>query len=872
MAERTIITRLRAEIADFKSKMSEAAKSSEDASSRIGGAITKNSTHINTLSNQAGLLGAAMVAAAGVAVMAFANFDESMSAVEAATHASAETMDDLRDAALDAGARTKFSATEAAGAIEELAKAGVSAADILGGGLDGALDLAAAGNLDVAEAAGIAAVALKQFNLEGEDVTHVADLLAAGAGKAMGDVTDLGSALRQAGQVANSTGLSIEETTAGLAAFASAGLLGSDAGTSFKAMLQRLTPQSAEAQAKMDELGISAYDAQGQFIGLAEFSGNLQSALKDLTPEQRNAALATIFGSDAVRAANVLYSEGEQGIRDWTTAVDDSGYAAETAAIRMDNLKGDWEEFTGAAETALIGLGEAGNGPLRGLVQTATDIVNAFSDLPDMVQGGLLAIVGSGGLVLLGMAGIGKLIVGINDTRNALKAMGVSAKVAGTAVGVASAGLAIAAVGVTMWATAQAEARAKVDALADSLDQQTGALSANSDAWIQAELTTDTSFGVGNSQSMIEAADQMGISVETLAAAYRGNADAAAEAKAASQEWADSQGWDPLLKYDAQAGAFNRKIDEQADRLTEAKGIVEDKGRVDEAGAESQGELAAAYDTTTESVAAQIPTLEDLIALQSEAAGVVMSERDAQRALQSAIDEATVALDTNGATLDITTEKGRANQSALDDIAKSGWDLIESMEANGATQDELQYTMGVSRQAFLDAAAAMGMSAEDASRLADEMGLIPAKVNVPVSVDTSAAERKVATLKALFASLTTEGVRVGVDVQRSGYYANRAEGGIVYGPGTSTSDSIPARLSNGEYVIKADSVSRYGKGFFDNLNAQRFASGGYVGAAQMAPAASSRMPDVSVVVERMETGTPQDVGREVGWALVGRSM
>ena len=170
-------------------------------------------------------------------------------------------MDLLREASIEAGKRTVFSATEAAGAVEELAKAGIATADILAGGLNGALDLAAAGGLDVAEAAGIAAIALKQFNLAGDQMPHVADLMAAGAGKAMGSVSDLGMALRQAGQVANMTGLTIEETTAGLSAFASAGLLGSDAGTSFKAMLQRLTPQSAEAQGKMDELGISAYDA-----------------------------------------------------------------------------------------------------------------------------------------------------------------------------------------------------------------------------------------------------------------------------------------------------------------------------------------------------------------------------------------------------------------------------------------------------------------------------------------------------------------------------------------------------------------------------------------------------------------------------------
>ena len=147
--------------------------------------------------------------------------------------------------------------------------------------------------------------------------------------------------------MASLTGLSIEETTGALAAFASAGLIGSDAGTSFKSMLQRLTPQSLEAKNLMDELGISAYDAGGNFVGLEGFAGNLQAALKDLTPEQRNSALATIFGSDAVRAASVIYEEGAAGVASWTAAVDDSGFAAEQASAKLDNLKGDYEAFMG---------------------------------------------------------------------------------------------------------------------------------------------------------------------------------------------------------------------------------------------------------------------------------------------------------------------------------------------------------------------------------------------------------------------------------------------------------------------------------------------------------------------------------------------
>lgn len=591
MADRTVAIRLTAHVQGLVAGFKTATGAVQDFTAKGLDAIGRNEQHVRTLTTQVGALGLAAVAVAGMAVKSFADFDASMSGVEAATHASVSAMQELRDAALDAGQRTQYSATEAAGAVEELAKAGVSTRDILAGGLDGALDLAAAGSLDVAEAAGIASIGLKQFQLRGEDVTHVADLMAAGAGKAMGDVTDLGLALRQVGQVANSTGLSIEETTAGLAAFASAGLLGSDAGTSFKAMLQRLTPQSGEAERKMAELGISAYDASGQFVGLARFAGNLRQALKDLTPEQRNAALTTIFGADAVRAATELYNQGEAGIRQWIAAVDDQGYAAETAAIRMDNLKGDVEQLRGALETAFINAGEAGDGPLRSLTQGGTDLVNAFSDLPDAVQGGTLAIVGGGGLVSLGVAGLGKLAIGINDTRTAFKALGISAKTAGIAAGGIGAVLGVAALGLMAWAENAADARARTEEFQATLDEFGRTtddtlkkinenLSADRGGWL------DTIFG-SDPGSIIDDAEKIGIAIEDLQGYILGEADAVDRVTEATYAY--------NAAHNSKLGTTLRwALDDQAESLSAAEKAAAQKARADEAAGVAAEELATA--------------------------------------------------------------------------------------------------------------------------------------------------------------------------------------------------------------------------------------------------------------------------------------
>lgn len=390
---RNITVRLLADTSNFTAGMA-----------KVSGESQKTATTMEAAGGKSKLITTG-IAAAGVAATALgvaavrmaADFDASMSTVQANTGASADEMNQLRQAAIDAGADTIYSATESADAINELGKAGLSTSDILSGGLSGALNLAASDGMAVGDAAELMATTLKQFNLTGAESTQVADALAAGAGKAVGSAHDLGLALNQAGLVANSMGVSMQETTGTLAAFANAGMIGSDAGTSLKTMLQRLASPTDKAQTLMDELGINVYDANGKFIGLAGAAGQLQNGLSGLSQQERNAALNTIFGADAVRAANVLYEQGAEGIDDWTKKVSDSGYAAEQAAAKNNNLKGDLESLSGSFESLMISLGEGGQGPLRSVVQMLDTLVDAFSQLPAPVQQGIVLLTAMGG-------------------------------------------------------------------------------------------------------------------------------------------------------------------------------------------------------------------------------------------------------------------------------------------------------------------------------------------------------------------------------------------------------------------------------------------------------------------------------------------
>ncbi|WP_028702813.1 phage tail tape measure protein [Acidipropionibacterium jensenii] len=329
-----------------------------------------------------GAAGGVMAAGAAVAATAKAGMDleSALSKVKATGGVTASQMGQLKTQALSMGKTFGMSGTEATGAVEALIKAGVSAKDVVGGGLSGALSLAAAGEMDVGEAAETASSAMAQFGLKGQDVGHIADVLSQGANLAQGSVSDLSQALSQGGMVASQMGMSLDETVGTLAEFANKGLMGSDAGTSLKSMLQRLSNPTKQASNAMKSIGLNAYNAQGKFVGLSSIAGQLQSGLGKLTQKQRDSALATIFGADAVRAASILYKDGAKGVSGWTKGVGKAGAAMATARTNTDNLKGDIAKFKAVWTNSFAQIGGSSQGPLR-------DVVQFFTKIGDVLPG-----------------------------------------------------------------------------------------------------------------------------------------------------------------------------------------------------------------------------------------------------------------------------------------------------------------------------------------------------------------------------------------------------------------------------------------------------------------------------------------------------
>lgn len=351
--------------------------------------------------------GALIVGGLAVAANSAANFEQRLSAIEAVSGATAAEMDKISDKALQLGKDTAFSATESASAMEELIKAGLSVDEVLNGAADATVNLAAAGEIALPDAAMIASNAMNQFNLAAEDMVMVADSIAGAANASAIDVSDFGQSLSQVGAVANLVGLSFEDTAIAIAQMGNAGIKGSDAGTSLKSMLSRLQPTTKEQAELMRELGLvtadgsnAFYDQEGNLKSLRDVQETLAQSLAGMSAEQKQAALQTLFGSDAIRAAAVLADEGAAGYDKMSEAIGKVS-AADVAATRMDNLKGTLEELKGTLETVGITLGQILIPYLRDLalkIQAALDWFLSLSPAmqENIVKGAALA----GGLLL----------------------------------------------------------------------------------------------------------------------------------------------------------------------------------------------------------------------------------------------------------------------------------------------------------------------------------------------------------------------------------------------------------------------------------------------------------------------------------------
>jgi len=351
-----------------------------------------------------------------LAVKAGADFEAAMNRVGAATGANTGDLAALSDAAREMGRTTRYSATEAAEAIEILAKNGLSSADILGGALSASLQLAASSGAELADAGDLATDVMLNFGKSAGELEGVVDgvtgvLLASKFG-----IDDYRLALAQAGGVAGGLGVSLEDFNSAIAATSNLFASGSDAGTSFKTFLQRLVPQSKAATAVMQELGLEFFDSEGRMRSMAEIAQELQDGLAGLNDEAKSEALTTLFGTDALRTAIGLMDQGAAGIRDINAAISEAS-ASDQAAARMEGFSGALQKLKSAFEGVLLAIADSGLlDLLTQLADMLTNLANRISDAdPALVKFGVVfgAIGAAIGPVLIALGAVVAAIAAI---------------------------------------------------------------------------------------------------------------------------------------------------------------------------------------------------------------------------------------------------------------------------------------------------------------------------------------------------------------------------------------------------------------------------------------------------------------------------
>ena len=326
------------------------------------------------------------------AVKSGMNFDSAMSEVSAISGATEQDFQSLRDKALEMGAKTKFSASEAAAAMTYMGMAGWKAGDMISG-IEGIMNLAAASGEDLATTSDIVTDALTAFGLSASDSGHFADVMAVASSNANTNVGMMGETFKYVAPVAGALGYSIDDTALAIGLMANSGIKASQAGTSLRSIMTRLSTDAGASSKKLgalgvltEKLGVEFYNTDGSARDLNDVLIDSRAVWSGLSEEQQITYAKTIAGQEAMSGWLALMNAAPADIDKLTASIKDcNGAAAEMAAIMIDNLAGDLTLLGSAFESLQIVISDALTPTLREFVQFGQ---KAMAELLSGFQGG----------------------------------------------------------------------------------------------------------------------------------------------------------------------------------------------------------------------------------------------------------------------------------------------------------------------------------------------------------------------------------------------------------------------------------------------------------------------------------------------------
>ena len=407
-----------------------------------GAALSNVGDKLMNVGVRATAAGAALVGLFGRQVLNEAEeYGNAISQVGGYLELTGSALDEMSDLALYWGKETQFSATEAAQAMSELAKGGMTDAQIAGGALEATMQLAAAGGISMADAATVAVNAIKVFDLSAEDATDVADALAGAANKSTAEIGGLASSFRYVSGWAGLADYSINDVAGALGLLADHGLQAEMAGTGLRNFMQRLGAPTGKAKELLEQYGVEVYDTSGKMKGLTELVNELNEAFGDLDDATRNETLNTIFGARALPAAIALMDAGSAELQEYISATERSGYALEMMQARMGDLGWALEYLRGEFETAQVNLGQAFTPIIINAANALEDMLSAFNSLDSSAQRDIantlikIAAIGPSLLAVgAAMKVIGGGMVGISRVAVAIKTLTTGTGTLGLAI------------------------------------------------------------------------------------------------------------------------------------------------------------------------------------------------------------------------------------------------------------------------------------------------------------------------------------------------------------------------------------------------------------------------------------------------------
>ena len=395
------------------------------------------------------------------AVKTAADFDSAMSQVAAVSGATGKDFDALRNKAREMGAKTKFSATEAAEAMNYMAMAGWKTEDMLDG-IEGVINLAAASGEDLAATSDIVTDALTAFGLSAKDSGHFADILAAASSNANTNVSMMGETFKYCAPIAGALGFSAEDTAEAIGLMANAGIKSSQAGTALRTIMNNLAGDVKISGKAIGDVTIATTNADSSMRDLSDILADCRSAFGNLTESEKAQAAESLVGKNAMSGFLALMNAGEDDIAKLSSAIDNCDGSAEKMAMTMqDNLAGQLTILKSQLQELAISFGDILMPAIRSIVSKLQGFVDKLNGMDEGTKrtivtiallvasiGPLLVIIGTAiSKIGVAMQGVVKLANGISKLKVSVQGgTGVLGKLGAALGGISAPVLAVVAV------------------------------------------------------------------------------------------------------------------------------------------------------------------------------------------------------------------------------------------------------------------------------------------------------------------------------------------------------------------------------------------------------------------------------------------